>query len=98
MGSQSVISGYIPLNAIMNFRMFHVYTYSSAEDIHISTLIWVGFLGVRFGVKGGGLKFALVSKTRFSTKTSLILLISASFFQNISIFLAKIVPLLKIIV
>ena len=72
----------------MNFRMFHVYTYSSFEDIHISTLIWAGFLGVRFGVKEE-VKFPLVSETRFSIKTSLILLISASFLQNISIFWQK---------
>ena len=34
-----VMSGYVPPNTSMNFPTFHVYTYSSFEDIHIKLLL-----------------------------------------------------------
>ena len=70
-----------------------------------STLIWVGYLGVRFevGRLAGGILhvrthiYEVSEYTPFSTNSLLILLMSAFFAKN-QHFMAKIVPLLKAVV
>ena len=90
---------------------YYIYYHQSFCTINNSlTLIKVGFLGVCLVMGGEGVKlyvplsktctqtYAVSENIPFSTTTPLILLMSALFFQKDSIFLSKIVPLLKAIV